>query len=111
MNFGREIVFNHGIMVTADAKSFDGGLCGVGANVLFDRIVEDDSKTDVFGDHPRMRVAISVGGIHNNEWSQMPTGGPIYSLIFQLCSLKVIFCDVDESFHCICSGELIRPLV
>ena len=47
----------HGIMVTADAKTFDGGLCGVGANVRFDRIVEDKSKTDAFGDHPRMRVA------------------------------------------------------
>ena len=38
-------------------RTFDGGLCGVGAKVLFDRIVEDDSKTDAFGDHPRMRVA------------------------------------------------------
>ena len=38
-------------------RTFDGGLCGVGAKVRFNRIVEDDSKTDAFGNHPRVREA------------------------------------------------------
>ena len=68
----------HGIMVTADAKTFDGGLCGVGANVRFDRIVEDKSKTDAFGDHPRMRVA---------KW-MLPPMQPIASHALEVKSRK-----------------------
>ena len=45
------------IMVTADAKSFHGGLCGVGANVQLYQIVEDELKTDVFEVHRGLRVA------------------------------------------------------